>query len=117
MTLYDQLGGAPAIEAVVDSFYQKILADDSISHFFAGMDMADQRKKQVLFVAFATGGAPKYPGRAMRATHKHLALTDDHFDAVAHHLAATLREFSVPEHLVSEVLHRVGSLRDDVLNR
>lgn len=38
-SLYDQIGGAPAVEAAVDLFYRKVLTDESISHFFDDTDM------------------------------------------------------------------------------
>jgi len=33
-TLYEKLGGASAIDAVIDQFYDFMLADPSLSHFF-----------------------------------------------------------------------------------
>ena len=44
--VYDQIGGAPAVEATVDIFYRKVLMDDSISGFFDDVDMGAQRDKQ-----------------------------------------------------------------------
>jgi hemoglobin len=38
-TLYEKLGGHEAIQSVVDDFYNRILADDTINHFFADVDM------------------------------------------------------------------------------
>ncbi len=52
-TLFEQLGGAPAVDMAVDRFYDKVLADERIRHFFTGVDMArfpghgvDQRQVQ-----------------------------------------------------------------------
>ena len=41
-TLYDQIGGEPAVNAAVDLFYEKVLTDPRINHFFADVDMAKQ---------------------------------------------------------------------------
>jgi len=38
-SLYERLGGAAAVDAAVDLFYTKVLADDRIKHFFEGVDM------------------------------------------------------------------------------
>jgi len=47
MKIYDKLGGKEAIQAAVDIFYAKILADDSINGFFQNTNMNEQRSKQV----------------------------------------------------------------------
>jgi len=31
-TIYEQVGGAPAVEAAVDVFYRKVLTDDRAPH-------------------------------------------------------------------------------------
>jgi len=119
-SLYERIGGKGAIEAAVDIFYGKVLADDSISRFFAGVDMDKQRGKQKIFLAFAFGAPVKYDGKDMRQAHKHLVekgLNDRHFDAVAGHLQATLEELSVPADIIGEVMAIAGGTRDDVLNR
>ena len=119
-SLFQRIGGKAAIEAAVDIFYGKVLADDRISRFFAGVDMDKQRGKQKIFLAYAFGAPVKYDGKDMRQAHKHLVekgLNDSHFDAVAGHLQATLEELNVPADLIAEVMAIAGSTRDDVLNR
>jgi hypothetical protein len=41
-TIYEQIGGAPAVEAAVNLFYQKVLADQRIAHFFNDVNMPRQ---------------------------------------------------------------------------
>lgn len=54
----------------------------------------------------------------MREAHAHLkGLNDGHFDAVAENLIATLKELTVPQELIDEVVAIVAPTRDDVLNR
>ncbi len=120
-TLYNRLGGLDAVNAAVDIFYQKVLADPRINHFFENIDMDAQRKKQKIFMTYAFGGAPNYSGKAMREAHttlvKEQGLNDDHFNAVAENLQTTLEELGVAADLISEVMTVVGSTRDEVLNR
>lgn len=120
MSLYDDLGGEAAVTAAVDVFYRKVLADELIAGFFAGVDMDVQKNKQRAFLTVALGGPNKYTGRGMRAAHARAVeqgLTDVHFDAVAGHLAATLRELRVAEEKIDEVLAIVETTRDQVLGR
>ena len=114
-SLYERLGGKAAVEAAVDIFYDKVLADDRIRHFFDGVDMSRQRGKQKIFLAYAFGGPVKYTGRDMREAHRHLSLTDEHFAAVAESLQETLEELDVPAELTKQVMEIAASTHDDVL--
>jgi len=38
-SLYEKIGGEGAVNAAVDIFYRKVLADDRINRFFEGVDM------------------------------------------------------------------------------
>ncbi|HET8704827.1 MAG TPA: group 1 truncated hemoglobin, partial [Pseudomonadales bacterium] len=92
MSLYEQLGGEAAVDAAVDLFYKKVLADKRINHFFEGVDMVKQARMQKGFLTFAFGGPNKYTGRGMAAAHKKLVevqgMNDSHFDAVVENLGA-----------------------------
>jgi len=120
VSLYDELGGAPAIEAAVDIFYRKVLSDDHISRFFEGVDMERQAAKQKGFLTMVTGGPNSYTGKDMRVGHAHLlklGLDDSHVDAVVGHLGDTLRELGVNDERIAQVAAIANSVRDDVLGR
>ena len=117
MSLFEKLGGAGAIDAAVDIFYRKVLADDRISHFFDTIDMENQRVKQKAFLTMAFGGPNDYTGKDMREAHKHMNLTEEHFNAVAENLVATLKELNVGEDDINEVVNVALSVKDDVLNK
>lgn len=116
-TLYERLGGDAAVNAAVDIFYNKVLADERINHFFENLDMVAQANKQKAFLTMAFGGPHSYTGRDMRAGHAHLALNETHFDAVVENLAATLKELNVGDSDIAEVAKIALSVKDDVLNR
>ncbi len=118
--LYEQIGGAEAVDAAVDIFYRKVLTDDSISDFFDEVDMERQAAKQKAFLTYAFGGPNHYSGKDMRNAHAHLVakgLNDAHFNAVAGHLQSTLAELNVPGELIGSVLAIAESTRADVLGR
>ncbi|MEQ1870872.1 MAG: group 1 truncated hemoglobin [Vicinamibacterales bacterium] len=119
-TLFAQLGGAAAVDAAVDIFYRKVLADDRVSRFFEGVDMDRQRAKQKAFLTMAFGGPHNYSGKDMRAAHAPLlkmGLNDHHFDTVLELLGGTLRELGVADDLVQQVAAVAESTRNDVLGR
>ena len=116
-SLFERLGGAAAVDAAVDKFYEKVLRDPRINTFFNSVDMNKQARHQKRFLTYAFGGAPSYPGKSMREAHKHLQLNESHFAAVAEHLQATLQELNVPANLIQEVMAIAASTHDDVLNK
>ena len=119
-SLYDRIGGEAAMNAAVDIFYRKVLADDRIKRFFDDVDMERQAAKQKAFLTMVTGGPNEYTGKDMREGHKHLVergLNDSHFDAVMENLGATLQELNVPAELIAEAAAIAESTRNDVLNR
>ena len=106
-TLYERIGGEPAVNAAVDIFYRKVLNDHRINRFFDNVDMEKQAAKQKAFLTMAFGGPHSYTGEDMRKGHAHLVkmgLDDSHFDAVVEDLGATLIELNVPQELINEVV-------------
>lgn len=116
MSVYDDIGGAAAVDAAVDIFYRKVLADDRISQYFNTVDMEAQHAKQKAFLTVAFGGPNHYTGKDMREAHKHLNLSEDDFTAVAENLNATLEELNVPQNKIDEVMAIAASTKNDVLN-
>lgn len=116
-SLYQKLGGKAAIDAAVESFYVKVLADNRIKEFFENINMAKQRRKQKEFLSAAFGGPIPWTGKDMRKAHADLELTDVHFNAVAENLQKTLEELKVNKELIDQVMAIAGSVRNDVLNR
>ncbi len=119
-SLYQQLGGAPAISKAVEIFYRKMLTDERVAGFFDDVDMDRQIARQTGFLTMVLGGPNTYTGRTMREAHAPLlarGLNDSHVDIVIEHLGATLNELGVDDDQVAKVAVIANSVRDDVLNR
>lgn len=118
-SLFSRIGGEAAIEAAVDIFYDKVMADPRVNHFFDGVDIVKQRKKQKNFLNFAFGGPHPYSGVGMRNAHKKLVnekgLNDSHFDIIIEHLGSTLKALNVDDNLIAEAAAIAESTRKDVL--
>jgi len=117
MSIYEKIGGEPAVDAAVDIFYKKVLSDDRINEFFDSVDMAGQIQKQKAFLTMVFGGPNSYTGKDMREAHKHMNLTEEHFGAVAENLVGTLKELEVPQEIIDEIVGIALSVKDDVLNK
>ena len=119
-TLYEKLGGEAAVNAAVDIFYRKVLADYRINRFFDNSDMEKQAAKQKAFLTMAFGGPNNYSGSDMRSAHAHLVkmgLNSSHFDVVMEHLGATLTELNAPQELIAQAAAIAESTRNDVLGK
>ena len=114
-TLYERLGGEESIAAVVDAFYDRVLSDERVSHFFEDVDMRKQRAHQTQFLSAVAGGPVEYSGEDMESAHDNLEIRQEHFDAIAQHLEGMLLEFDVGEREHSEVLEAFESYEDDVV--
>jgi methyl-accepting chemotaxis protein len=120
MALFDRRRPAQAVDAAVEIFYRKLLADDRINGFFHGVDMQHLSRGQKAFLTMLMGGPNNYTGRSLRQSHRPLVaggLNDSHFDAVVGHLADTLSELGVPAADISEVASLAEAARDDIFNR
>jgi len=115
-TLYERLGGAPAISAVVDAFYERVLADGDLRPFFVQTNLQWLKGRQKQFFGQALGGPEIYKGRPMREAHAHLPIEQKHFDRVAEHLIAVLKDVNVSVDLIQEVVAVVAPLAVDIVN-
>ena len=116
-SLYEELGGATAIAAVVEEFYARVLGDATLAPMFAGIDLDRLRRHQAAFLAFALGGPDAYGGRSMRQAHAGLHITEAQFGAVAGHLRGALAACGVPGPLAEAVIGQVAQLQGDVVGQ
>ena len=95
-SLYDRLGGKPAIAAVVDDFVANVAADKRVNAAFRKANTARLKARLNEQLCEASGGPCKYAGRSMKTVHKSMGITDAQFDAVVEDFKKTLDKFRVP---------------------
>jgi hemoglobin len=114
-SLFDRLGGMPAISAVVDDFAGNVLADTRINKKFAKSNAPRLLANLKDFVCFATGGPCKYTGLSMKESHKNMGSTAGEFNALVEDLVKTLTKFGVKEQEQKELLTALAGLRGDIV--
>jgi purine-binding chemotaxis protein CheW len=114
-SLFERLGGRPALEAVIDALYERILADDELADFFGATDIARLKRQQADFLGQAFGGPAIYRGASMQQAHAGMGVRGHHFDRVAGHLGSALEALGVREDLAAEVLGIAGSLKKQIV--
>lgn len=120
MSLYDELGGAPAIKAALDHFYDKVVADERINGYFDEVNLENLKQVQASFFAMALGGPDEYAGRDIRSAHelpRRKGLSEEHYHVFMNHFVDTLTELGVPQEKIDEVMAIAHTGKDDVLAR
>ena len=118
--LYENVGGARAINELVRIFYERVTADPRLAPFFPNTDMASLQARQVMFLIMLMGRKRTFRGHDLTSAHagaRAQGLTDEHFDAMLGHFEAALREMEVAEEYTRELLALVETTRDAVLGR
>ena len=117
ITLYEKIGGENAVLRLVDSFYDRVLADENLSEFFKNTPMQRLKQMQKEFFTIALGGPETYSGLSLSHAHQGKGIYAKHFKAFVDHLLATLSEFNLSEderyQIISDVNHYVGDVTDD----
>lgn len=116
-SLYQKIGGKDALDAAVELFYVKILADDRVSFFFDDVNMKVQKSSQKAFLATVLGAPVPWTGKDMRKAHANLDVKEADFNAIAENLQATLTELKLDEDVVTQIMTIVASTKKDVLNQ
>ena len=115
MSLYDDMGGEPALRAVLQTLYDRLFDDLMVGFLFAGKDKAQLIEHQLWFTARFLGGPSRYAGRSLPDAHAALPLLPGHFDRRHYLLKQALAAHRVPEHVAAEWVRIDGSLRGAVL--
>src|SRR4051812_47752105 len=116
MTLFDRIGGAPAVQLAVDHFYVRVLADPLLAPFFDKTEISRLKAHQFAFLSQVMGGPRSYTGQTMSRAHSNLKIEERHFNAVAGHLVETLENLGVSQDIIDEVVAALTPLAADVIN-
>ena len=132
-TLYERLGGAFAIAAVVDHFSEAVVRNPIVGQTSENSDLREWHTNNLgrlpglkfmrtLWVCDISGGPQQYaatvPGSTplgLEEAHRDLKITPAEFDEVAAELARTLDIFNVPEREKAEVLAAFAAHKDEVI--
>ena len=116
-SLYERLGGKPAITAVVDDFVANVAADSRINGRFANANIPRLKTMLVDQVCEASGGPCKYSGQSMPDAHRGMNITDAEFTALVEDLVKSLDKFKVPAQEKNELLTALGGMKPQIVGK
>lgn len=111
MSLYDQVGGELVVTDVVARFYERVISDDMLSHWFKWSKPVELQRHLRTYLAVALDGPEHYTGRSMRKVHGGMRITNEAFDTMIARLLESLAESGVKSSVLTKVDARLGKLR------
>lgn len=114
-SLFEKYGGFSKVSRIVLSFYDTLLDSDEIGPFFDDIDMSKMVDHQTKFIASLLGGPASYTDRQLHQLHRHLDITDGHFDELKLVLTDTLSGHGVESQDVETVLKEFENRRTQIV--
>ena len=122
-SLYDRLGGAYPIAAVVDDFIESLQlnetlnANPAIKAARARVPAAGLKFHVTTLVCQATGGPCKYVGRDMKTSHARLNISEKEWQVMLAEFRKSLDKFKVPAAEQRELVEIVNGTKKDIVTR
>ena len=133
-TLFERLGGQNGINAIVEDWLPRMLADPRVNFERKGIkrggfnihsnqsmtwnpnaqNVATLRAHFEQFLAVATGGPAHYDGKEIRQAHAGMHITNDEFDAAVGDLKASLDKLKIADKEQKELIAIVESTRPQI---
>lgn len=114
-SLYQRLGGAERIAAVVDDALDRHAVNPLLAPRFRGKDLPRLKVLGTQFFCSGSGGPQKYEGRDMRTTHAGMNANEQELIAAIDDFVAALQAQGVGQTEVNEVVAILYSFKGDVL--
>lgn len=114
-SLFERIGGSEAIAAAIDAFYERVLADPRVSHYFDEVDIGPLKRQQQQFFEFGTGGPATYDVTRIEVMHEPYDIDQEAYDVFVGHFEDTLRAFELPDQERRELMDAVHSFHDAVV--
>ncbi len=116
-SLYQQMGGQPGVEAVVELLLVRIAENPRIAHHFAGVDVLSLNDRLVEQLCFETGGPCTYTGKDMVQAHAHMAIGQADFNALVEDLSWAMDQRGIPRRTQNGLLKRLAAMYGEVVTR
>jgi len=128
-TLYDRLGGLPAVSAVVDQFITNVVAESmtansNLKRTFNPLiqsgnsyRVASLRNHLIDQIGQATGGPLQYKGMSMPLAHQGMNITDVEFNALVAELGKAMTTKGVPAAQQTEVVNILAPLKSSIVGK
>jgi len=114
-TLYDRIGGDSAIHSLIDKFYDRVLKDPELRHFFENSSIERLTRMQKDFFAAALDGPVKYSGNDLARIHQDRGIQRKHFSLFVNHLISVLEaEEMISRRDAMDIVFRIATYIEEI---
>ncbi len=117
MSLYDKYGGFATINSIVTDFYDNLLENNDVAHFFENVSLERLIDHQTKFLCQVLGGPSEYTGKELSAAHQNMNISDADFGTVATILKQTLEDAGVEPEDLDTIIGIVASTKDQIVTK
>jgi hemoglobin len=114
MTYFEQIGGEPALRAIIDEFVERIFADTMIGFFFQRANKERIKRFEYEHAAVFLGAPIRYAGRDLAEAHKQHPIMGGQFARRRRILETTLEKHGISPEIRQAWLAHQDALRDQV---
>lgn len=114
-TLYQRLGGAERIAAVVDEALDRHAVNPLLAPRFSGKDLPRLKQLGTQFFCAGAGGPQAYEGRDLRTAHAGMNVNEQELVAAIDDFVAALQNNGIGTPEVNEVVAILYSMKGEVL--
>jgi len=111
---WERVGGAPAVKAVLDHFYQGVLDEPQLAGFFDGVAVDDLKPHLAEVLKVVLGGPGAQTGLDLEAyltgAHADLGISESDYALTGEVLVESLNEFDVPDDIVDTIVAALGAV-------
>ncbi|MCC5068387.1 group 1 truncated hemoglobin [Xanthomonas campestris pv. campestris] len=115
-TLYEELGGQPGIEALVETMLSRIADDPRIVEHFARVNIVMLNERLVQKFCHVADGPCPDTVKSMAQAHQHMAIREGDFNALVEDLNWAMDQRNIPRRTQNRLLARLAAMHGEIVN-
>lgn len=116
-TLFERCGGFSTVRKIVSAFYDKVLDNDRLQHYFADVDMRRLIDHQTQFISAIMGGPSSLTDDVVRRVHARLGISSSEYREMASIIRETFEDFDFEPDEVGYVYNEVMRRQSLIVTR
>ncbi|KAB7764105.1 group I truncated hemoglobin [Xanthomonas maliensis] len=115
-SLYDELGGQPGIEALVETMLSRVADDPRIVDKFARVNIVMLNQRLVQKFCHVSDGPCADTEKSMHQAHQPLTIREADFNALVEDLTWAMDQRHIPRRTQNRLLARLAAMQGDIVN-